>query len=307
MATTLVIIPSVRDLQFMDLTEIRRHIVVAVASDDVLVELLVLKGGNALELIHRIGERASLDLDYSIREDFDDLEEIRGRLFSALENRFLQFGLKVFDERLEARPHRALPGRGTRWGGYNATFKLIEATKYAALEKGAAEKVLESMRRSALLSDSNQGRTFTIEISKFEYCVGAELTTIDDYDCYVYTPAMIAAEKLRAICQQMPGQRRNPTPRPRDFYDITAIVRNDKQCRFSEPSLQTLVRDMFAAKDVPLQLINEIGTQRDFHRQGWPAVENSVRGRLESFDFYFDFVLDQIKQLEALRVVDSPG
>jgi hypothetical protein len=45
-----------------DLRQIRKALLTAVASDDVLYDLLVLKGGNALELSHRIGERASLDL-----------------------------------------------------------------------------------------------------------------------------------------------------------------------------------------------------------------------------------------------------
>jgi hypothetical protein len=291
----------------MDLTEIRRQIVISIASDDVLVELLVLKGGNALELIHRIGERASLDLDYSIREDFDNLHEIRGRIFSALNKRFSSLGLKLFDEKLDAKPRRTIPTRGTNWGGYSVTFKLIEKTKYDDLIRNGGEKAIEGIRRDALLSDTNQGRTFSIEISKFEYCVGAQLSTIDDYDCYVYTPAMIAAEKLRAICQQMPGQRSNPTPRPRDFYDITAIVRNDTQCSFSEPSFQGLVTEMFAAKGVPLRLIGQIDSQREFHRQGWQAVENAVRGKLKPFDFYFDFVLEQCAELKILWIVDPPG
>ncbi len=280
---------------------------IAVASDDVLVDLLVLKGGNALELIYGIGERASLDLDYSLREDFNDLSEIRIRLFTALGKRFSSVGFKVFDEKLERRPRQPIPGAGTQWGGYNATFKLIEAAKYANFESDNPKTILESMRRDAVTSDAHQGRTFTIEISKFEYCVGARLSTIDDYDCYVYTPAMIAAEKLRAICQQMPGQRSNPTPRPRDFYDITAIVKNDRQCSFGEASLRTLITHMFAAKDVPLRLIGEITTQREFHRQGWPAVENAVRGRLESFDFYFDFVVAQTEELKPLWVIEAPG
>lgn len=50
----------------LDLVAIRRIILTAVASDDYLVEQLVLKGGNAQELVHRIGSRASVDLDVSI-------------------------------------------------------------------------------------------------------------------------------------------------------------------------------------------------------------------------------------------------
>lgn len=290
----------------MDLSEIRRQIIVALASDDMLVDLLVLKGGNALELIHRIGARASLDLDYSLEEDFTDLDEIRRRLFSALSNRFNNFGLKVFDEKLESRP-RQIGAETAKWGGYNATFKLIEASKVATFRRNNPNAPLDGLRMQAITSDSNQGRTFSIEISKFEYCVGAQVSTIESYDCYVYTPAMIASEKLRAICQQMPGQRSNPTPRPRDFYDITAIVQTDSQCEFDQPNLKDLIVHMFAAKNVPLQLIGEISNQRAFHAQGWPAVKNAVRGQLQLFDFYFDFVIGQTQALKSLWVIDTPG
>ena len=45
---------------------------------------------------------------------------------------------------------------------------------------------------------------------------------LDDYTIYVYSPTMIAIEKLRAICQQMPeyALQRRPSARARDFYDI---------------------------------------------------------------------------------------
>jgi predicted nucleotidyltransferase component of viral defense system len=68
----------------MDLLEIRKTIITAVESDDMLVDRLVLKGGNALEIVHRIGNRASLDLDYSMEGDFDNPEIVGTRLLTAL-------------------------------------------------------------------------------------------------------------------------------------------------------------------------------------------------------------------------------
>src|SRR6266704_638843 len=114
----------------MDLLEVRKLILVAVASDDELVELLVLKGGNALELIHKIGARASLDLDFSLAGDCDDPESIGVRLFRALRDRFDSVGLVVFDEKFYRRP----PGSaGAVWGGYVAEFKLIERRRHGEL------------------------------------------------------------------------------------------------------------------------------------------------------------------------------
>ena len=52
----------------MDFTQIRRLVVIAMFSDDVLMERLVLKGGNALELVHRLVDRGSLDIDLSMQD-----------------------------------------------------------------------------------------------------------------------------------------------------------------------------------------------------------------------------------------------
>lgn len=282
----------------VDLADIRRLIVVAIASDDVLMERLVLKGGNALELVHGIGDRASLDLDFSMEDDFNDLSDVSRRLFQALRDRFDSAGFVLFDENLAPRPTvPAVPG--ARWGGYLAEFKIIPRERARAL--GGK---LESMRREAQVSGPAQRRKFAIDISKFEYCTGKEKAVVDGYECFVYSPAMIAAEKLRAICQQMPEytQRVHPAPRPRDFYDIhTVVVR--AHVDFSTPDMHELIRLMFVCKDVPLALLGRIGEQREFHRQDWPSVQNAVRVRTKEFDFYVDFVVEQAKKLQPLWVV----
>jgi hypothetical protein len=63
---------------------------------------------------------------------------------------------------------------------------------------------------------------------------------------------------------------------------------------------EELIRQMFAAKDVPLSFLGEIETQREFHRQGWSAVQNAVKKNLASFDEYFDFVLTEIEKLKPV-------
>lgn len=277
----------------MDLLTIRRIIITAVASDDVLVDLLVLKGGNALEIVHGIGGRASLDLDYSIEGDFEDPDVVGARLLKALQERFDAVEFEVFDYRFVPRPSTGTPGQ--TWGGYSAEFKLILKSEAVRLSHD-----IDAMRRQAhLIGGATQKRVFTIEISKFEYCVGKMMTTIDAFDCFVYSPAMIAAEKLRAICQQLPTyrQRRHPAPRPRDFYDIHSVVTSASVDLTADIGLLT---EMFAAKDVPLSMLSEVADHREFHRQAWSAVENAVRFRLEPFDFYFDFVLNEITRLQAV-------
>lgn len=68
---------------------------------------------------------------------------------------------------------------------------------------------------------------FTVDFSKHEYTGGKVQVELDHYTIYVYPPAMIGLEKLRAICQQMPeyallGKTRRA--RARDFLDIFEII-----------------------------------------------------------------------------------
>ena len=201
----------------IDHRTIRKRIVLAVASDDVLVRRLVLKGGNALELIYGIGNRASLDLDFSIEGDLEDCESIGRRLEKALSDRFDAVDLIVFDYRFGIRPKSQALNQPSKEGGYTAEFKLIERGMHLALRGD-----LPSLQRQAMTTGASQHRVFKIDISKYEYCQDRVETELDAYPLLVYTPAMIAAEKLRAICQQMPeyARRAHPAPRARDFYDI---------------------------------------------------------------------------------------
>jgi predicted nucleotidyltransferase component of viral defense system len=280
----------------MDLRKIRKLILAAVGSEDELVDAFVLKGGNALELIHQIGERASIDMDFSVAEDFDDPEAVADRLFHALRERFDAAGFVLFDEQFARRPSTSVPG--TKWGGYTATFKLLSKERYFALRHD-----LEAMRRQSEASGPAQQRTFKIEISKFEYCEGKVPVDVDNYTCFVYTPEMIAAEKMRAICQQMREYelRRNPAPRARDFYDIHAVIAQTGLDVATE-SFCMLVQAMFEAKEVPVGLLRSVGEYREFHREDWPAVQNAVSGSLKEFDYYFDSVVG-----EALKLLKAHG
>ncbi|MGA3203374.1 MAG: nucleotidyl transferase AbiEii/AbiGii toxin family protein, partial [Bryobacteraceae bacterium] len=79
-----------------DFADIRRIAITAIYSDDVLTDTLVLKGGNALDLIYGITSRTSIDLDFSMGRDFDDLTEAKERLFAALRSRFDSAGFVLF-------------------------------------------------------------------------------------------------------------------------------------------------------------------------------------------------------------------
>ncbi len=280
----------------MNLTDVRRTAIIALFSDDTLSDLLVLKGGNALTLVYGLGSRASLDVDLSIDGDFPDFEDAKNRIFRALRTQFQKAGYTVFDEQFEAKP--AVPGDDARWGGYVVDFKIIQADLYAKL---GGEP--EALRRNAFITGPLQKRTFRIELSKHEFCRDKTETELDDYTVYVYTPEMLAIEKLRALCQQMPQYRGrvHKTARARDFYDIHLLV-TQAGVNLSAPENIDLLKAIFGAKDVPLTLIPKIDTTREFHEPDWPAVQNAVSGELKGFDHYFNFVVEQTKSLESLWI-----
>jgi predicted nucleotidyltransferase component of viral defense system len=282
----------------MDPVIIRRLIIKALFADDYLMEQLVLKGGNALNLVHRIGNRSSLDIDLSLDGDFKDPLAAQQRLFATLRKRFESEGLYLFDERFSEYPADDQEKEPTRWGGYQLQFKVIERAHFEKLGGDMTKAQIQS-----LVTGPNQERNFTVQISKFEYCTGKAQAQFDDYTIYVYTPAMIAFEKLRAICQQMPEYplRKNRTPRSRDFYDIVEITLWE-EIDFKAPESLELVKHIFEAKTVPLNLIPKIRDYREFHRQDWPQVQNAVSLILKDFDFYFDFVVRQSGLLEPLWI-----
>lgn len=261
-------------------------------SDDVLYNQLVLKGGNAISIIYGLSNRSSLDVDFSIEGEFSDPEEINGRIQRALSDRFDQAGFVVFDYSFGPRPITG-DEKNPWWGGYRAEFKLIEKTHYNKLTGE-----IESVRRNSLVVGPAQRRIFTIDISKHEYCIGKAEKELESYTVFVYSPAMIAVEKLRAICQQMPEYplRVKKAPRARDFYDICQLV-DHSNVDFGSHEVEELISPIFAAKEVDLQLIALIPQQRDFHQQDWPSVQDSVAGPTEKFDFYFEKVVEQSQRI----------
>ena len=82
----------------ISLEEVRRRVLIAIFSDDVLMDELVLKGGNALALIYKIGLRASVDLDFYLQKAFEDVDNAQLRILNALKKEFVSVGYVVFAE-----------------------------------------------------------------------------------------------------------------------------------------------------------------------------------------------------------------
>ncbi len=291
------------------LERIKLLTIIALVSDDALMDRIVLKGGNALRLVHGMHARQSLDLDFSIDGDLGPIEETRNTMARLLSEAFRGDGLVVFDVKLsEAPPNLTQDAIGGFWGGYTLEFKVLPVADFERLSSDPQRR-----RAQSLELGPGQRRAFTVDFSKHEHCAGKVAHTLDGYRVYVYSGLMIACEKIRAICQQMPEYRlkvmsTTQRPRARDFFDIHRLVDAGHADLSSERAWLTLSA-MFAAKRVPLRLLGEISARREFHRENFSAVRDTVDRsiKLEPFDFYVDFLVDRLRPLQPRWEVDPPA
>lgn len=286
----------------MNLERLKRLVIIAMFSDDDLLDILVLKGGNALDIVHEVALRSSKDIDFSIESDFskDEIETIKVKFDKVLKETFRPEGFEVFDINFVERPKKISEDMAQFWGGYHIDFKIIEVGKYHTHQND-----IESIRRNAKVVGAKNRKVFRIDISKFEYCESKQERELDGYTIYVYTPEMIAFEKLRAICQQMPeyaNHVNNPSrsARARDFFDIYTVLETFNIDVKTEANLK-LLKNIFDAKHVPLHLLDRIRDYREYHRSDFEAVKDTVKVRyqLKSFDYYFDYVVKTVEQLQA--------
>jgi predicted nucleotidyltransferase component of viral defense system len=282
---------------------IRRLAIIAMFSDDDLMNRLVLKGGNALDIAYSMEFRSSIDLDFSMDGEFshEEIDEIKEKLLKCLRDTFLQEGYEVFDVTFAERPPEVTSDMADFWGGYLVEFKIIEKDKHDKLTHD-----LDSLRKQSAEVDPSSRKKFRIEISKFEYCARKREQDLDYYTIFVYSPEQIVIEKIRSICQQMPEYGKivkssSQSPRPRDFCDIYVTIERFKIDLSNDENLD-LVRCSFESKRVPLKLISRIMDYRDYHSQAFEGVKDTVYAgtTLKEFDFYFDYVVRECEKLKPL-------
>jgi hypothetical protein len=287
--------------------QIKRLTLIALFSDDDLLERLVLKGGNALALGYGLDYRVSADIDLSMPSAFahEELTGVEARIRYRLEQTFRPEGWEPFDLRVQEKPAEVTPDLAGFWGGYSVEFKLIDADRHRALGGD-----LEAMRRHAQVTGPHQRKRVEIDISRHEQCDPKRTIHIDGYTVYVYAPLLLACEKLRAICQQLPEydrivRRERPvgTARPRDFLDLHTLLTHFRDLDLGAEESQNLLAKVFAAKRVPLSFLGLIRGSYDQHHSGWSAVRDTVRPgfALRDFHFYFDFVVELAEQLHPGR------
>lgn len=283
--------------------KIKRLTIIALASDDELIETIVLKGGNAIDFFYRGSldtvSRASYDLDFSVEDDFfKDEAAINKRIENTLVKTFREHGYVVIDYKFMNKPKKVNEATADFWGGYLVTFKVLEEAEYNKVKDNLA-----AQSRNAIALKPDHSSVFELEFSKFEYVGKKEERKVDGYSIYVYTSEMIVFEKVRAICQQLPGYAaiipsHSPRARARDFYDIHLIMNLHDIDPGSRENKETITH-IFAAKKVPLSLIREIRHHQYIHKDDWNNVKDTVSAteELQEFDFYFNYVLEKFEQL----------
>jgi hypothetical protein len=285
-----------------DLRSFRRDVILALFADNVLMQQLVLKGGNLLDIVYEISTRPSRDIDLSICGDVKDTEAFRSTIENALCNWFGPKGFVVFDVTLVEEPRNITEDFRDFWGGYRVEFKIIDAQTY---EANVADGRKLRMAAETVVDDN--GKKFPIDISKYEYVDEKATEIVDDFTVYAYSPRMFVAEKLRAICQQMPEYaiqlKKHSCPRGRDFLDIHTVVEYFR-VDFSTPEFRRTVEKVFQAKRVNVRLLSKVAEEatREYHRLDFVSIAPTIWPTfdLQEFDFYYDYVVEKCRSLEPL-------
>jgi hypothetical protein len=243
-------------------------------------------------------------VDVSIDEHLTDAIELGKRVNLCLDRAFADMGLVVIDFKFAPVPARISADIESFWGGYNCEFKLVKKLTFDRNKDAPGE-----LRKLAEPLGTTGSPTFQIDFSRHEFCEDKERFEIDGYTVYGYSPRMFIAEKLRAICQQMPEYNevvhrgRPGASRARDFIDIQVIAEH-YGIDFRDPEFQQIVLKTFAAKKVPISWLGKIENTREQHEPDFQSVRDTVvasyRQRLQEFDFYFRFVCDRCEELKAL-------
>ncbi len=279
----------------MELNKIKTLTIRALMSDEKLMYGLVLKGGNALQLVYKITDRASMDIDFSMENDFTEFEYKRldSELYAILNDEFSKHQHTVFDVKLKEKPKSSSI---REWKGYNIEFKITQDENFF--------EDIEKTRRNAI-KIKNQSTKFSIDISSFEYIKKSKKYDLEGTVLRVYTPEMIVIEKLRALCQSLPEYKNivssaKPKGRARDLYDIWNLSNQFNIDLTLEDNI-FLISEIFEAKRVPLNFLNKLPDHKDLQKENWESVVDTLMTEKNNgFDYYFDYTLKLVESFKSL-------
>ena len=294
----------------MDYKEVRKLAIQAIYLDDDLSDILVLKGGNALSILE-LTRRGSYDLDFSLYECMLEDDDLREKFERAITTYFADNDFTVFGFKFIKKPKKEVAPGLHKWGGYAVEFKFINSEKYKYLTDNTNPKTVRSAYATEYANMTGTNDPVLIELSKNEYCKDYNEKEFEGITIKIYSPWMIIFEKLRAICQQMDEYpvRKNNASRARDFFDIYTTSKAyvlDKTSQEDIEDLKELCQNIFSIKEADISLLENLDNYKDFHKQSFQKVIDSVleeeRSNLQDFDFYFNetkkvatWVLDNLK------------
>ena len=293
------------------LSEFRKLVILAIFSDDELSKLFSLKGGSALDLIHKITYRSSMDVDVAMQDDIasEDMIVIEKKLETALQNTFNEYDppYSIFQFKFEKRPFKENVKAKKFWGGYRVEFKIRKGI-HPIHDLPNPQK---AAREAEIINPVSQSKKFIIDISKYEFTEPSEFKYLEGYSIKVYTLEMIVYEKLRAICQKLPEYEYAQEPikaRPKDFYDIYMIMKNQPHIKFEFLKLDIL-KEFFNKKAVPLNLLFKIQQyKKSVFDEGIEQLEKTLHNT-ELIDFesekIFEFIIDGINRIPNINTIKS--
>lgn len=123
---------------------------------------------------------------------------------------------------------------------------------------------------------------------------------------------MIVYEKIRALCQQLPDYplASKEKTRARDLYDIYSAIsvmlkKNDEDLRqeILDPKNLYILEKMFAAKEVPYDLLEKIKDYKDELKSDYEdrvITQLPTNESVPDFEFLFEYNLELIDELHRL-------
>lgn len=272
--------------------EIRNTVLKAIYSEESLIDILVLKGGNALRLLG-VTNRESQDLDFSIKEEIRFTKEKEGVLLEkSITKAFDDKGYLVNTFTFKDKPKTRKDYLPPFWGGYSITFSIIDKNKYAdkinknnANLNRYAEELLDGTKK------------IEIDLSFDEYTEHKVSVELEDIKIFLYSPLMIVYEKIRASCQQLDDYPLTSSKvRARDLYDIYTTLTNSKYIDLREEVLNSdnfyILEKTFSLKEVPLNLLTKLNSKKedleyDYNRSVKPQIPQN--DDTVDFDFLFSY------------------
>jgi divalent metal cation (Fe/Co/Zn/Cd) transporter len=120
----------------MKLETLRKLVIQSLIADDDFFDLFTLKGGNAL-LVHKINARASIDIDVSMENSFEDkdLDSTQQKFEKTLKDTFSRENYTVIDVKLKKKPKKMPKEKEKFWGGYTLEFKIVSLENKSKLDR----------------------------------------------------------------------------------------------------------------------------------------------------------------------------